>query len=344
MYPQIALGYIFFNIPSVIEIIFPLSIFLSTLICIARMDTSNEINFMRQMGLESRNFLKILLMPILLMSFFALFISLIVSPYSLDSLYKLTSNQTFSDRFKMMGAGKPTYFEDVNTTFFAKESNDFDFGFSEIFASIEHEDMEIVLTADQVSSIPTDKNSNKLTFKNGKIVGLEMEGDFSMNFSLLEFTFPRKIKTSSTNLSHLSMTSLISNFENNREQSELFKRLSIFVLIIISAYVALNLGISNHRIGFTISLITGSLFFLLYFGIYLGMQNWILSSEYNPSIFFAAFHLIFLLVGIFLSYFLNKEIPINIYSRGVTSINYFQLIFNLFLLAFVIYMFFHFLI
>ena len=96
---------------------------------------------MRQMGLKSGNFIKILAIPILLMSFFALFISLIVSPYSLDSLYKLTSNQTFSDRFKMMGAGKPTYFEDVNTTFFAKESNDFDFGFSEIFASIEHEDM-----------------------------------------------------------------------------------------------------------------------------------------------------------------------------------------------------------
>ena len=174
MYPQIALGYIFFNIPSVIEIILPLSIFLSTLICIARMNTSNEINFMRQMGLKSGNFLKILAIPILLMSFFALFISLIVSPYSLDSLYKLTSNQTFSDRFKMMGAGKPTYFEDVNTTFFAKESNDFDFGFSEIFASIEHEDMEIILTADQVSSIPTDKSTNRLTFKNGKIVGLEL--------------------------------------------------------------------------------------------------------------------------------------------------------------------------
>ena len=241
MYPQIALGYIFFNIPSVIEIILPLSIFLSTLICIARMNTSNEINFMRQMGLKSGNFLKILAIPILLMSFFALFISLIVSPYSLDSLYKLTSNQTFSDRFKMMGAGKPTYFEDVNTTFFAKESNDFDFGFSEIFASIEHEDMEIILTADQVSSIPTDKSTNRLTFKNGKIVGLEMEGDFLMNFSHLEFTFPRKIKTSSTDLSHLSMTSLISNLENNREQSELFKRLSIFVLIIAVSYTHLTL-------------------------------------------------------------------------------------------------------
>ena len=344
MYPQIALGYIFFNIPSVIEIILPLSIFLSTLICIARMNTSNEINFMRQMGLKSGNFLKILAIPILLMSFFALFISLIVSPYSLDSLYKLTSNQTFSDRFKMMGAGKPTYFEDVNTTFFAKESNDFDFGFSEIFASIEHEDMEIILTADQVSSIPTDKSTNRLTFKNGKIVGLEMEGDFLMNFSHLEFTFPRKIKTSSTDLSHLSLTSLISNLENNREQSELFKRLSIFVLIIVSAFVALNFGISNHRIGFTVSLITGSLFFLLYFGIYLGMQNWTLSSEYNPSISFAAFHFVFFLAGIFLSYFLNKESPINIYSSGVSSINNFQLIFNLVLLAFVIYMFFYFLI
>ena len=244
----------------------------------------------------------------------------------------------------MMGAGKPTYFEDVNTTFFAKESNDFDFGFSEIFASIEHEDMEIILTADQVSSIPTDKSTNRLTFKNGKIVGLEMEGDFLMNFSHLEFTFPRKIKTSSTDLSHLSMTSLISNLENNREQSELFKRLSIFVLIIVSAFVALNFGISNHRIGFTVSLITGSLFFLLYFGIYLGLQNWTLSSEYNPSISFAAFHLVFFLAGIFLSYFLNRESPINIYSSGVTSINNFQLIFNLVLLAFVIYMFFYFLI
>ena len=165
-----------------------------------------------------------------------------------------------------------------------------------------------------------------------------------MNFLHLEFTFPRKIKTSSTDLSHLSITNLISNLENNREQSELFKRLSIFVLIIVSAYVALNFGISNHRIGFTVSLISGSLFFLLYFGIYLGMQNWTLSSENNPSISFAAFHLVFFLVGIFLSYFLHKESPINLYSNGVTLINYFQLIFNLVLLIFVIYLFYLFLI
>ncbi len=344
MYPQIALGYIFFNIPSVIEIILPLSIFLSTLICIARMNTSNEINFMRQMGLKSRNFSKILAMPILFMSLFALFISLMVSPYSLNSLYKLASNQTFSDRFKMMGAGKPTYFEDVNTTFFAKESNDFDFGFSEIFASIEHEKMEIILTADQVSSVPTDKTTNRLTFKNGKIVGLEIEGDFLMKFSQLEFTFPRKIKTSSTDLSHLSLNSLISNSNKNQELSELLKRASIFVLIVISAFVALNLGISNHRIGFTFSMISGTLYFLLYFGIYLGIQNWILSSEYNPLNSFVIFHSIFLLMGIFISYSVNKESPIKLYSRGETSLNYFQLTFNLILLVLVIYLFFLFLI
>ena len=172
-----------------------------------------------------------------------------------------------------------------------------------------------------------------------------MDGDFLMRFSQLEFTFPRKIKTSSSDLSHLSVNSLISNFNNNnRELSELLKRTSIFVLIVVSAFVALNFGISNHRIGFTISMIAGSLYFLLYFGTYLGIQDWILSSEYNPLNSFVIFHLIFFLMGIFISYSLNKESPIKLYSRGETSLNYFQLMFNLILLALVIYLFFLFLI
>ena len=170
LYPSLVSLVLIFSIPSILEVVIPTSVFIGTLISIYNLKKTNEITFASQAGLSNLKLIALTVIPSLVISLFLILNSFFISPSSNERLGFLSNSQSFADNFKLMGEGKINEIEELNGVFYAEGASDL--GFQNIFAKIESEDLDYILSSEEVSASSSDDSYNQITFTKGELLSL----------------------------------------------------------------------------------------------------------------------------------------------------------------------------
>ena len=303
LYPSLLILVLFYSLPAILEVSIPISVFLGVLISIYNLNKTNELSFIYQLGMGQKALSLITLVPVLFCSIFIFFNSFYLVPQSGEKLSFLSSSQSFSDKFKLMGEGKINSFPDLGGIIYAKEASDR--GFKNVFANFESENSDFVLNSREVLGSSEDENLNKLIFEIGNLFIPIQKGSLNLQFKELSFLFNKKEKKDEENIEKMTLDFLVLEEKNEIFYTEFLKRLSFSLMIIISGLLAIPLSLRMAKIGRFTIILTGLAIFLPYYGLIEGQKIITFQSSFSSFQIFFFLHFIFIIIW-FLLYGLEK--------------------------------------
>ena len=150
--------------------------------------------------------------PSLVISLFLILNSFFISPSSNERLGFLSNSQSFfADNFKLMGEGKVNEIEELNGVFYAEGASDL--GFQNIFAKIESEDLDYILSSEEVSASSSDDSYNQITFTKGELVIPLKKNDLFLDLKIYFFV-PKNDVVINENIKTKNWNELISNVDS----------------------------------------------------------------------------------------------------------------------------------
>ena len=337
LYPSLVSLVLFFSIPSILEVVIPTSVFIGTLISIYNLKKTNEITFANQAGLSNIKLIALTVIPTLIISLLLIFNSFFISPFSNERLGFLSNSQSFADNFKLMGEGKVNKIEELNGVFYAEGASDL--GFQNIFAKIKSEDLDYILNSDEVSASSSDDSYNQITFSKGELVIPLEKNDLFLDFKNLFFLFPKNDVVINENIKTKTWNELVSNIDSKIYLSEIFERISLSLMLIVSVFIAVPLSLKMHESGRFLLIFLGLVIFLSYYGLVIGQKVFVEEGILSPLQIFVIIHSVYLSLGLFLLGLNNHRLDINSFVARKYSEKWFI---QLFFFFFLVILFFNF--
>ena len=337
LYPSLVSLVLFFSIPSILEVVIPTSVFIGTLISIYNLKKTNEITFANQAGLSNLKLIALTVIPTFIISLLLIFNSFFISPSSNERLGFLSNSQSFADNFKLMGEGKVNKIEELNGVFYAEGASDL--GFQNIFAKIKSEDLDYILNSDEVSASSSDDSYNQITFNKGELVIPLEKNDLFLDFKNLFFLFPKNDVVINENIKTKNWNELVSNIDSKIYLSEIFERISLSLMLIVSVLIAVPLSLKMHESGRFLLIFLGLVIFLSYYGLVIGQKVFVEEGILSPLQIFVIIHGVYLSLGLFLLGLNNQRQDINSFVARKYSEKWFI---QLFFFFFLVILFFNF--
>ena len=337
LYPSLVSLVLFFSIPSILEVVIPTSVFIGTLISIYNLKKTNEITFANQAGLSNIKLIALTVIPTFIISLLLIFNSFFISPSSNERLGFLSNSQSFADNFKLMGEGKVNKIEELNGVFYAEGASDL--GFQNIFAKIKSEDLDYILNSDEVSASSSDDSYNQITFNKGELVIPLEKNDLFLDFKNLFFLFPKNDVVINENIKTKNWNELIINIDSKIYLSEIFERISLSLMLVVSVLIAVPLSLKMHESGRFLLIFLGLVIFLSYYGLVIGQKVFVEEGILSPLQIFVIIHGVYLSLGLFLLGLNNHRLDINSFVARKYSEKWFI---QLFFFFFLVILFFNF--
>ena len=337
LYPSLVSLVLFFSIPSILEVVIPTSVFIGTLISIYNLKKTNEITFANQAGLSNIKLIALTVIPTFIISLLLIFNSFFISPSSNERLGFLSNSQSFADNFKLMGEGKVNKIEELNGVFYAEGASDL--GFQNIFAKIKSEDLDYILNSDEVSASSSDNSYNQITFNKGELVIPLEKNDLFLDFKNLFFLFPKNDVVINENIKTKTWNELVSNIDSKIYLSEIFERISLSLMLVVSVLIAVPLSLKMHESGRFLLIFLGLVIFLSYYGLVIGQKVFVEEGILSPLQIFVIIHGVYLSLGLFLLGLNNHRLDINSFVARKYSEKWFI---QLFFFFFLVILFFNF--
>ncbi|MFL2779643.1 MAG: LptF/LptG family permease [Gammaproteobacteria bacterium] len=330
LYPSLVSLVLIFSVPSILEVVIPASVFIGTLISIYNLKKTNEITFASQAGLSNLKLIYLSLIPSAVISIFLIFNSFFISPSSNERLSFLSNSQSFADNFKLMGEGKVNQIKELNGVFYAEGASDL--GFQNIFAKIESDDLNYILNSDEVTANSSDDSYNQIIFEQGELVIPLEKNDLFLDFQSLIFLFPKNQVVVNEDIKTKNWYELINKVDSKFYLSEIFERISLSLMLIVSVLIAVPLSLKMHESGRFLLIFSGLVIFLSYYGLVIGQKVFVEEGILSPIQIFIIIHGVYLSLGLSLFGLNNYVLDINsIVARKYSTKWFIQLSFFFFL-------------
>jgi len=330
LYPSLVSLVLIFSVPSILEVVIPASVFIGTLISIYNLKKTNEITFASQAGLSNLKLIYLSLIPSAIISIFLIFNSFFISPSSNERLSFLSNSQSFADNFKLMGEGKVNQIKELNGVFYAEGASDL--GFQNIFAKIESDDLNYILNSDEVTASSSDDSYNQIIFEQGELVIPLEKNDLFLDFQSLIFLFPKNQVVVNEDIKTKNWYELINKVDSKFYLSEIFERISLSLMLIVSVLIAVPLSLKMHESGRFLLIFSGLVIFLSYYGLVIGQKVFVEEGILSPIQIFIIIHGVYLSLGLSLFGLNNYVLDINsIVARKYSKKWFIQLSFFFFL-------------
>ena len=330
LYPSLVSLVLIFSVPSILEVVIPASVFIGTLISIYNLKKTNEITFASQAGLSNLKLIYLSLIPSAVISIFLIFNSFFISPSSNERLSFLSNSQSFADNFKLMGEGKVNQIKELNGVFYAEGASDL--GFQNIFAKIESDDLNYILNSDEVTASSSDDSYNQIIFEQGELVIPLEKNDLFLDFQSLIFLFPKNQVIVNEDIKTKNWYELINKVDSKFYLSEIFERISLSLMLIVSVLIAVPLSLKMHESGRFLLIFSGLVIFLSYYGLVIGQKVFVEEGILSPIQIFLIIHGVYLSLGLSLFGLNNYVLDINsIVARKYSKKWFIQLSFFFFL-------------
>ena len=281
---EIVFSIVLFRLPEFLELILPLSFFLSIVLTMGKFKSESEYVIMEQSGFSVFRVYSLLLVPALLIAMLLFFFSQFINP-SLDLKIKnLLEVKSEEDRLKALLPGE---FHKLGESYliYAKEKKED--GLKDIFLVAKDPEAQsnYVLVAKDFNILDSDRRD--LNFSNGFSYVLEEPDQlFSIKFENL---------TIQNNLNSKKIDN--ENFKGIDLTSSLIWSSSISLLTLLSVFIALPMSERKPRNGRYSRVLPSLLIFSLYIGLLLSFKG----SEVESLNSILLVHLLFLAISLFLN-------------------------------------------
>jgi lipopolysaccharide export system permease protein len=304
--PQVLFGVILYRIPGFLELILPLAFFVAVLLALGRLYVESEMTVMAACGISPRRILLMTLAPGLFIALIVAAISLVVSPAATARVEKMLGDADtatgldllVAGRFRFIndGTGRVTYVESID-----KEKREM----LGIFATDSTRDVDgrtkqvMVLAERGHTETDAETGDQFLVLNNGtRYLGLPGALDFQvMDFATMgQWLQPRQADVKPRKRDTIPSAELMRSHDPIRIAT-LQWRLSLPLLVIVSAIAAVAMARTDHRRGRYGKLFPAFVLFLTYFLLLNGARDAVSKERIDATVGMWWVHVAFVVVG-----------------------------------------------
>ncbi|MGK0500041.1 MAG: lipopolysaccharide export system permease protein [Oceanicoccus sp.] len=270
--PEVVLSIMAYRLPSFLELVLPLGLFIAIMLTYGRLYVESEMTVMSACGLSTRRLAGFTLVPALLVSGIVAYISLYASPQGIAKVQQIFLNAENSSGLELLVAGRFRVDEKSGrVTYIEKMDNDQQV-MRKIFSAQQSGNKKStkelsVLLAEQGTIALNEDQSRYLLLENGYQYIGNPSGDAFRITQFERFGQLLKEPKSQRNIykrADARSTKQLLISSNLEDKATLQWRISLAILVPITALIAQALSRTNHRRGRYAKMLPGFLVYIFY--------------------------------------------------------------------------------
>lgn len=293
-----------YRLPSFLELILPLAMFLAILLAYGRMYLDNEMTVLEACGVSQRNLLGFTALPAICMAGLVGLLSLVVGPWGADKAHVLLQEQKNKSGLEVLSPGRFHSSRDGSVVTYAGNVGDAKGVMEQLFLVNYHpkEPTKVTLiTARQGTyRIDHEKSGRYLQLDDGsRIQGTPGDAGYSRT-SFARYEMKLEDPEPILEQSEYEYRSTRSLWEDGgqRAQAEFFWRVSVPLLVPIVILLSVPLSRVNPRQGRYLKLLPSVMIYLAYLALLLASKGAIEKGRLPPFWGYLWVHIVFFLLGL----------------------------------------------
>ena len=296
---KIPLEIVFFTLllrmPSFLEMILPLSLFIAILLAYGRLYAESEMTVLTATGFSNAKLLGYTLLPAGIITVLVAFFSLYLSPMGAQKMEDLYRKQASMTEFELLAPGRFQGSKGTRVTYTEGLSDDK----SEMNNVFIADGNTILLASTGTQKVDADTGSRFLELHDGKRFDI---APGKMDVEVLDFDlYGVKIADEAAERKKIKKeavpTSELFGSDNPRHVSQLQWRFSLIIMVPICAMIAFPLSKVNPRQGRFARLFPAIILFMMYITILISLRGMLSKGNINPAIGMWWVHIIYGLIG-----------------------------------------------
>lgn len=274
-----------YRLPGFLELILPLSLFLGVLLAYGQLYMSNEITVLTACGIGERDILRYTIFPAVCLALVVAFLSLYLAPLGSHRAEQILTEQKSRSEFETLTPGR--FHSGGKIVVYARSLSQDKTRMENLFiyqsqkskeVKGKHVESQLILTAQSgVRRMDATTGEQYLELMNG----VRYEGSPGrLDYRTMAFeTYRQKLEKSTEPVDIRKLKSLTTlslwGVHRAQEQAELQWRLSMPILVLVVAIMAIPLSKVNPRQGRFLKLIPSIMLYLLYVLLLIMSQKWL---------------------------------------------------------------------
>lgn len=297
---EISLQVVFFilllRMPSFLEMILPMALFISILLAYGRMYTENEMTVLTATGFSERRLLAYTLVPGTLVMLVVGFFSLYLSPLGAQKTDDLYRKQAEMTEFELLAPGRFQSMKKGSRVTYTESLSDGNTVMNRVFIA----DGDTLLLADSGSQYVSDETGSRfLELHDGKRFDLTPG---SRELQVLEFEkYGVKIADEPEDRRKVRKdaipTSALIGSEQRLHQAQLQWRLSLIVMVPILVLIAFPLSKVNPRQGRFARMFPAIILFMVYISLLIAMRGMVEKGKLSADYGILSLHLVYAVIA-----------------------------------------------
>jgi len=297
----VLLALIAFRLPGFFEVVLPLAFFLSILLAYGQLYVDSEMTVLQACGMSEKTLILYTLLVALLVSVVVASFSLYISPTGFTRMEQLAASQKERGEVEMLTAGKFYALRANKGVTYAEEITDEGVLKDVFLAQSEDRGVVIVIAENGFSRISEETGESYLVLKDGqRIQGVPGRADFQITHFKEFGQRLDPINLEGSGDVEAMPTQALLNSDNPQHRAMLQWRLSLPVMVLVVALLAVPLSKTNPRQGRFAKLLPAVVLYV----IYLLTLNWargLVEEQAAYSVFaMAGVHFVFLAIALVL--------------------------------------------
>lgn len=307
---EIVFWVIFYRIPDFLPLVIPLGFFIGVLLALGRLYTDSEMVVISACGVSKKRLVGITLFPAFMVSFLVAYLTLIAAPSSLNQLQVLLKNSNDNNVFSFVRAGKFQHGYNNQSVSYAHSYDQQDKTISDILL-VDYNDNGSVLIVRANSARITNSDASLPRYLH-LVDGIVYDGFIGRaDYRITDFAHYSQSLTVSRRDEQVQLevdakpTLALIDSNSKTDIAALHWRLSLPVVVLVVAMMALALSKTDNRSGRYLKLLPAILMYLIYI-ISITSVRTMVESGSQPPISIWIVHVLFLTLA--LSILLKEDI------------------------------------
>lgn len=298
---EVSLSFVFFTLllrlPSFLEMILPLALFISILLTYGRLYAESEMTVLTATGFSDRKLLGYTLIPALFLMVVVGSFSLLLSPWGAQKMETLYQQQAKLTEFELLAPGRFQSTANSTRVTYTETLSDDKKQMHQVFIA---DGNTLLLAEVGTQYVSDDTGSRFLELHNGRRYDLHPG---SPELEVLDFDrYGVKIAEEPEERRKLRKEAVptrdLFGSKDPRHQAQLQWRISLILMVPIVTLIAFPLSKVNPRQGRFARLFPAIVLFMVYISLLIAMTGMIEKRSLNPTVGLWGLHFVYLLIGI----------------------------------------------
>jgi lipopolysaccharide export system permease protein len=286
-----------FRIPSFLELVLPLSFFLSVLLSYGRLYIESEMTVLFACGMSTKRLVLYTLSMSLVVAFIVSLFSLWLSPFGAYKVEYMLQEQAQATEFELLTPGRFQELAGGNRVSYMESLSDDKKEMQQVFIA----DGDSIIVAERgTQRISNTSGSRFLELHNGKRFDVTTGEQRKIDFDVYAVKIQEQSAEIKVARNEATSTQTLLTSNKLKHKAQLQWRMSLGVLVLISTLIAVPLSKANHRQGRYGKLFPALVLFMVYLTVLMSLRTSIGDGSFpvNPGLW--AIHGLFLGIAIFI--------------------------------------------